>query len=249
MTAFELYEDVFLYMCRLNRWARMGAPLDYEKIRGELVGLLEQVERRTKDIAILKEHWKRLQAPVCFFIDDVISQSDMAIAATWRSNRLGRDASVVGEDKSLLVGDEDFFKQLDEILAMDVSEQTNEWLVVFYTCLGLGFQGMHYDKPQELQKYMRALWVRCRDYMLEDDIPRLIPQPYKATKRGRLAKPARENPLWRVLATVCLVSAAVGAYMLIYNHLVADRISDPLRLLRHAYEDNLSAEEITATAR
>ena len=169
----------------------------------------------------------------------------MSIASEWQSKRLGSDPSIVGENKSILVGGEAFFEQLDEILGMDVSDQTNEWLVVFYTCLGLGFQGMYYDKKEKLQEYMRALWVRCREFMLDDDIPRLIPQPYKATIVGDVVRPPKPKPVWGVLATICLVSAAIGAYMLIYNYMVANKISEPLRSLRNAYHGQLSDRDVS----
>ena len=63
----------------------------------------------------LKAQWQKIELPLIFFVDSMISESGLSLAASWNRNRLAYE----GKE---FAGDEKFFDLLDETLN-DPSEE------------------------------------------------------------------------------------------------------------------------------
>jgi hypothetical protein len=129
MTPLELCEPIFTKICVLNRLGRsQGGLLSYDQLRSEIEQLFTRIRNSADADPALKVQWQKLELPLTFFVDSMISESGLAIAATWNRNRLAYE-------RKELTGDEKFFDLLDETLN-DPSDEASQRLVVFYTAIG-----------------------------------------------------------------------------------------------------------------
>src|SRR6516164_4908403 len=155
MTILELCEPLFRKICLLNRLGRKGGgSLNYEPLRLEIEELFSQARQVSQEDAELRLQWQKLELPLIFFVDSMISESGLPLAPTWNRNRLAYD-------RKELAGDEKFFDLLDETLA-DPSDEASQRLLVYYTCIGLGFTGWYASQPEYLRGKMLDLSQRIR---------------------------------------------------------------------------------------
>ncbi len=164
VTLLELTEPLFQYVCRLNRIGRRGRSgenttflakppagpagragaaggpgLDEVVVRSEIKALLEDLTSKASVDLRLSHQVEKIELPLIFFIDSLISESALPFAAQWNQNRLAYD-------RQELAGDEKFFDVLDATLK-ESGEEAAERLAVFYTCIGLGFTGIYFKQP------------------------------------------------------------------------------------------------------
>src|SRR5271168_3364587 len=99
MSLLEIYEELFQYVCRLNRAAKTDAHPDYARVRAEVKTLLEEITRKVSADVRISNQVKRLELPVIFFVDNVVCTSRLKFAAQWAGNRLAKE-------KNELAGDE-----------------------------------------------------------------------------------------------------------------------------------------------
>jgi type IV/VI secretion system ImpK/VasF family protein len=151
----ELFEPLFQYVCALSRMAKQGRSPKYDEVRAKIEDLLEEIRRDSEDSRKLAKAIERLSSPIRFFIDDMIAGSRLSIAAQWDVDRL---AFKIGKGER--AGSEKFFEYLDEDLA-NTGEDSIDLLMVYYTCLSLGFRGSKIG-PDELRPYLSKLRSRLR---------------------------------------------------------------------------------------
>src|SRR5436190_10752497 len=171
MKPLEAYEDLFQYLCRLNRAAKADAHPDYGRVRSEVKTLLEDVKRNTSSDVYLSNQIRRLELPVTFFVDNVICTSRLKFASQWADNRLAKE-------RNELAGDEQFFNFLEQDLT-DTSEEAVERLAVFYSCLGLGFLGMYQTQPEQIRRYQEQIFPRIRQWIDNDPHAKITEEAYK----------------------------------------------------------------------
>jgi type VI protein secretion system component VasF len=208
MTPLELWEPIFTKVCMLNRLGRKrGDLLSYDQLRVEIDELLARVRNSAEAEPALRLHWQKLELPMIFFVDSMISESGLAVAATWNRNRLAYD-------RKELAGDEKFFELLDETLN-DPSDEASQRLVVFYTCIGLGFTGWYTGQPEYLRGKMLDISQRIRTAMETDKSVRICPETYLNVDTRDLVKaPAsRLGGMAVVFAGLCLIVVTVEAYL------------------------------------
>ena len=172
MTIQQLVEPLFQYICRLNHAGRLGAVTEFGATRREIDELFEQMRRDSLRDPVLAEQFKQVELPLIFFVDFMISYSDLPFASQWRKDE-NRLAYQLGERG----GDEKFLDMLDEILAPG-SHASPEQLSIFYTCLGLGFTGQPPLSAAELQQKMLQLASRLREFVDADIQARITPDAY-----------------------------------------------------------------------
>jgi type IV/VI secretion system ImpK/VasF family protein len=211
MKLLELYEALFQYVCRLNRAAKTQSHPEFGRVRQELKALLEEINRSAAtDVALLKQVQK-LERPMVFFVDNLISTSRLKFASQWENNRLAKE---VYND---LAGDERFFVDfLDEDM-VDTSAEAAERLAVYYTCLGLGFTGMYLGQPDKIRDYMDKIFPRIRQWMDSDKHTKISDQAYAFTDTRILTEPPSDKILFVVIAFLFLsLSVLVVSYGLYY---------------------------------
>jgi type VI secretion system protein ImpK len=208
MTTLELCEPIFTKVCVLNRLGRkQGDLLTYDHLRSEIELLFAAVRNAAEADPILRVQWQKLELPMIFFVDSMVSESGLALAATWNRNRLAYD-------RKELAGDEKFFDLLDETLN-DASDEASQRLVVYYTCIGLGFTGWYAGQPEYLRGKMLDVSQRIRAAMETDKTLRICPETYLNVDTRDLVQPpaARLGGIAIVFAGLCLIVVTVEAYL------------------------------------
>ena len=231
MTLLELTEPLFQYVCRLNRLARKsgkvsstdtplfskGAPtspshlgtMDYAVARSEVKALLDEMRQKANADLRLATQYQKVELPLVFFVDSMISESNLGFAAQWNQNRLAYD-------RNELAGDEKFFDLLDETLK-DSGDDASERLAVFYTCIGLGFAGVFFRQPEYLRRTMLTIAPRIRHVMEADQGARICPESYEGVDTRNLVQPASSRLALIVILFLCFTLATLITYFLLYR--------------------------------
>jgi type VI protein secretion system component VasF len=208
MTPLELCEPIFTKVCVLNRLGRnQGGLLNYDQLRLEIEQLFAGIRNSADADPSLKAHWQKLELPMTFFVDSMVSESGLAVAATWNQRRLAYE-------RKELAGDEKFFDLLDETLN-DPSDEASQRLVVFYTCIGLGFTGWYAGQPEYLRGKMLDISQRIRTAMEVDRTARICPETYLNVDTRDLVQPpaSRLGGIAIIFAGLCLIVVTVEAYL------------------------------------
>ncbi len=208
MTPLELCEPIFTKICVLNRLGRSRAGfLDYDQLRTEIEQLFIEVKNSADADPALKVQWQKLELPIIFFVDSMISESGLAAASTWNRTRLAYD-------RKELAGDEKFFDLLDETLN-DPSDEASQRLLVYYTCLGLGFTGWYAGQPEYLRGKMLDISQRLKTAMDTDKTVKICPETYLNVDTRDLVEPptSRLGGIAVVFAGLCLIVVMVEIYL------------------------------------
>jgi type VI protein secretion system component VasF len=215
MKALLLFDPLLQYLCQVNRLARCGAPLSYGDVRSKVTALLSEIDRRAESDPYLMEHLRILKTPVTYFVDDMMAQNPrLAFAKRWHSERMGFV-------KDGLAGDDAFFlNHLDPELKKSPSKAVAERLLVYYVCIGLGFQGRYFNEPARLKDYMRQLVPSIRPWLTEDTVERLMPQPYQHTDTRDFVRPPELKKSILLAGICCLLLAGIPLYSLLAKYLV-----------------------------
>jgi type VI protein secretion system component VasF len=208
MTLAELCEPIFRKVCLLNRLGRKGgSTLNYDELRFEIEELFKDTQKAAQSDPRLKVQWEKLELPLIFFVDSMISESGLTVAANWNQNRLAYQ-------RDELAGDEKFFDLLDETLT-DPSNEATERLSIFYTCLGLGFTGWYSGQPEYLRGKMLDISHRIRSATDSDKTAKLCPEAYQnVDTRNLVEAPASKlGGIAIVFVGLCLTVLAVEIYL------------------------------------
>jgi type VI protein secretion system component VasF len=229
MTLLELTEPLFQYICRLNRVARKSGPaaagdtafltkgaaasrgvsLDYAVVRSEVKSMVEEMQQKAAKDYRLSSQIKKMELPLIFFVDSMISESALKFAAQWNQNRWAYE-------RNEMAGDDKFFILLDEDMK-DNSEEASERLAVFYTCIGLGFSGSLFDQPELLRNKMFSMGPRIRRYIDADEAAKICPDAYEAVDTRDLTEPPSRTVVVVGLIFVCLTAASLISYLYLYH--------------------------------
>jgi type IV/VI secretion system ImpK/VasF family protein len=214
MKLLELYEDLFQYVCRLNRVGRTSAQPDYARVRSEVKELLHQiVTQATADVRLLNQV-KRLELPIIFFVDNLMCTSRLKFAFQWAENRLAKE-------RNELAGDERFFDILEEDLK-DTSEEAAERLAVWYVCLGLGFIGMYQGQPEQLRHYVEQIYPRISPCVDRDPRTKISEEAYHHTDTRVLTEPPSNKIILVAVAFIFLSLSALVIFYALYAGAVHD---------------------------
>lgn len=249
MTLLELVEPIFQYVCRLNRIARRGpgartgettflskaaaasagaaargGTLDEVVVRSEIKALLEDMMSKAASDLRLSQQASKIELPLIFFIDSMISESALPFAAQWNQNRLAYD-------RQELAGDEKFFDLLDET-SKENGEDAAERLAVFYTCIGLGFTGIYFKQPELLRKTMLGIAPRIRHLVENDASARVCPEAYQYLDTRNLVEPPSSRMVVVGLLFACFTLAVLITYGFMYRE-ASRNINDALEQVLH----------------
>jgi type IV/VI secretion system ImpK/VasF family protein len=206
MSLLEIYEELFQYICRLNRAAKTDAHPEFARVRAEVKTMLDEITRNASgDVRVLNQV-KRLELPVIFFVDNLICTSRLKFAAQWDENRLAKE-------KNELAGDERFFDFLDQDLS-DTSEEAAERLSIYYACLGLGFMGMYQMQPEQIRTYIDRIFPRIRQWIDVDPRGKVTEDAYRCTDTRMLTEPPSRRIIF---VAVLFVFLALTVLSVIYG--------------------------------
>jgi len=191
--------------------AARGANLDYVVARSEIKALFEDMMSKAASDARLSQQARKIELPLIFFVDSMISESSLPFAAEWNQNRLAYD-------RQELAGDEKFFDLLDEALKeRDTDENAAERLAVFYICIGLGFTGIYLKQPELLRKTMLGIAPRIRHLVENDQSARICPETYDGVDTRNLVQPPSSRMFLVGLVFACFTLAVLISYFVMYR--------------------------------
>ncbi|HXJ55839.1 MAG TPA: DotU family type IV/VI secretion system protein [Verrucomicrobiae bacterium] len=200
MTLIELYDDLFLEICDLNRIGRNGGTPQYNAARESILEKLKGVARRAKGNPHLEMQVEKLELPILFFIDSMIAGSALPFAKQWHVQRLAFE-------KNQRAGDQKFFELLEATLE-DPREEARERLSIYYTCLGLGFTGAYAGKLERLRNLMSRMSERIAELKDFDPEAPICPDAYKQVDRRNLIEPPSRKLILLALVFVCFTLAS-----------------------------------------
>jgi type VI secretion system protein ImpK len=219
MKLLETYEDLFQFVCRMNRVARTDAHPDYGRTRSEAKTVLDDLNRSaTADVQLMNQV-KRLELPMIFFMDNLICTSRLKFASQWADNRLAKE-------RNELAGDERFFDFLEQDLS-DPSEEASERLAVYYTCFGLGFTGMYLSQPERIHQYQEQIYPRLGRWMDRDPNKKITEEAYQNTDTRVLTEPPSRKIILVAILFVFLSLSVLTVYYGLYakaSHELVDSI-------------------------
>ena len=224
MTLLELCEPICQYVCRLSRSGRKGAQPQFSVVRSDIENILGEIRKAATD-PYMAEQFAKVELPLIFFIDSILSESDLPLAAQWNENRLAAE-------KHELAGDEKFFDLLDETLA-DGSEAATERLTIFYTCIGLGFTGWYKGQTDHLQKKMTEIAARIRGYLKTETQDRICPEAYEHLDTRNLIEPPSQKLIGIAIALVGLILSLLMTNMYLYSQASTDLLRALERIVDH----------------
>jgi type VI protein secretion system component VasF len=188
--------------------ARAGT-LDYAVARAEIKALLEDMMAKANKDGRLMQQAKKIELPLIFFLDSMISDSKLAFANQWNENRLAYEIPE-------LAGDEKFFDLLDETLKEN-SDEAAERLAVFYICIGLGFTGIYFKQPEFLRKTMLSIAPRIRHLVENNQDARICPEAYEKLDERNLVQPPGSRMVVVGLVFLCFTLAVLISYFVMYR--------------------------------
>ncbi len=222
MKLLESYENLFQYICRLNRAAKAQAQPEYVRVRSEIKDLLGEVSRNAAADVRLLNQVQRLELCLIFFVDNLICTSRLKFAGQWAENRLAKE-------RNELAGDERFFDFLDQDLK-DTSEDAVERLAVYYACLGLGFMGMYQGQADQIRQYMEQIFPRIRQWVDNDPRTKISEEAYKFTDKRLLTEPPSNKIILVAVIFGFLSLCVLIVYYALYRNAV-EKLSDSMEVI------------------
>jgi type VI secretion system protein ImpK len=189
--------------------AARGANLDYSVARSEIKALFEDMMSKAATDLRLSQQARKVELPLIFFVDSLISESSLPFAGEWNQNRLAYD-------RQELAGDEKFFDLLDET-SKESGDDAAERLAVFYTCIGLGFTGIYFKQPEFLRKTMLSIAPRIRHLIENDQNARICPEAYEAVDTRDLVQPPSSRMVVVGMIFLGFTLAVLISYFIMYR--------------------------------
>jgi len=206
MTLLELCEPMFQYVCQLLRLARMDRTMEMNKVRSDITRIFSEMKKKASISAELAIQYEKVELPLIFFIDFVIKESKLSFARDWVE---------LGRERKELAGDEKFFSLLDEELA-DPSEAATQRLVIYYTCISLGFTGIYAGQPKEIQRLILRISARISDMMDVDENSYICPEVYETVDSRDFTKPPGKKLVGIGIVVIGLIIVWIIAYVSLF---------------------------------
>ncbi len=228
MNLLELSEPLFQYVCILNRAGRKGGNLDFPTVRARIKTILDDLKSRALTDPRLNPQFKKMEQPLIFFVDSMIAESKVPFAAKWNNSRLAYEFNE-------LAGDEKFFDLFDETLK-EQSDEANERLSVYYTCIGLGFTGWYAGQPEYLRKKMLEVAPRIRHLIESDTTVRVCPEAYQNVDTRDLVEPPSSKMVVILIIFLVFLLTTLACNFFLFQQASAQMTSSLAEIIAHDKE-------------
>jgi len=207
MTLLELCEPLFQYVCRLRRSSRMGCAMEMSQVRNDVTRIFSEMKADALTNPELATQYEKVELPLVFFIDFMIKESNLSFAADWFE---------LGRERNELAGDEKFFDLLDVELA-DTSGAASQRLVIFYTCIGLGFTGLYAGQLDSIQLLMTKISARISGMMDADRKSYICPEAYENVDNRDFVEPPSAKLVGIGITLIALIIIWAIAYFCLFK--------------------------------
>ncbi|MFC1634473.1 DotU family type IV/VI secretion system protein [Planctomycetota bacterium] len=220
MTLLELCEPLFQYVCRLRRSARMGRTMGMDEVRNDVAKTFSEMKAEASSNPELVTQYERVELPLVFFTDFMIKESNLPFADDWVE---------LGRERNELAGDEKFFDLLDAELA-DPSDAATQRLVIFYTCLGLGFTGVYTGQLESIQRMISQISTRISALMDADKKSYICPEAYENVDTRDFVEPPGAKLAGIGITLIALIIVWAVAYCCLFKW-TSDDLSKSLDMI------------------
>ena len=133
-------------MCVCDYWqyTRAGNVPDKDAFQRQIASLLSEAKESASKSPALEREFARMERPLVFFVDYMVKEGGFPFAGQWRE---------MARKYNELSGDEKFFDLLSD--ALDDPDASDS-LEVFYTMIGLGFDGIYRGDPAYIERRMKV---------------------------------------------------------------------------------------------
>lgn len=207
MTLLELCEPLFQYVCRLQRSARMGCTVEMDQVRSDITNIFNEMKANALTSPELPNQYDKVELPLIFFVDFMVKESALNISADWYE---------LGRERNELAGDEKFFDLLDAEL-LDPSDAATQRLVIFYTCIGLGFTGVYTGQPENIKRLMSKISARVSGMMDADKRSFICPEAYENVDTRDFVEPPSAKLVGIGITLIALIIIWAIAYLCLFK--------------------------------
>jgi type VI protein secretion system component VasF len=207
----DLCRPVFACFCNYWQLNQAGYPPQAQKFREDIEAVLEDAKSRAAADPVLAREYERIERPLVFFIDFMVKEGGFPFKKEWRE---------LGRNYNELSGDEKFFNLLADALR---DSKGHTAVPLFYTMLGLGFEGAYVQDHGFIEKTMKecaAQFPAGLDIREEPLVKVSVEKRMAGSKRGRLLRPMR---------MALLLSILLLAFSLVFNFAVFFETTLPFR--------------------
>jgi len=207
MKLLEVCDPLFQYICRLKRISRSGHGVETDQIRAEIKKCFKEMRQNVSDTSDLFGQYEKVELALIFFVDFMIKESQLQLTAPWE------DLAVECNE---LAGDEKFFDLLNESLA-EHDEAADERLLVYHTCLSLGFTGVYMGQQEAIRSIMRRISARLSQYMDTDEKAYVCPEAYENIDSRNFIESPGINVTGMGIALVLLLIVWIIGYIFLVH--------------------------------
>ena len=207
MTLLELCEPLFQYICRLQRSARMECTVEMDQVRSDITTIFNEMKSNALTSPELPNQYEKVELPLIFFVDFMVKESTLNISANWYE---------LGRERNELAGDEKFFDLLDAEL-LDQSAAATQRLVIFYTCIGLGFTGVYTGQPDNIKRLMSKISARVSGMMDADKRSFICPEAYENVDTRDFVEPPSAKLVGIGITLIALIIIWAIAYLCLFK--------------------------------
>ncbi|MDR2798330.1 MAG: DotU family type IV/VI secretion system protein [Treponema sp.] len=216
VTLEDLCRPIFTCFCNYWQLNQAGIPLSLEKFKADIVSFLEEAKHKAAADPVLGREYDQIERPLVFFIDFMVQESSFPFNKNWRE---------LGRNYNELSGDEKFFNLLSEALRDTAAHQT---IPLFYTMLGLGFEGAYMQDPGYIDKTMNqcmALFPEELDIREEPIVEIPTEKRIARSKKARFLRPLR---ITLILSIFFLVFSFIFNFAVFFKvtYLFRENLSD-----------------------
>lgn len=213
MMLVDACENFFEFVCDQNRIAREGGVKDPATLEAELKAQLERVRtvcKRDPDLTAIYD--EQVEQALVAFADSTIRTSRFPFAARWAG---------LGPARGWLNLDSEFFDRLLPAALAKRGDEAVERLTLFYTILGLGYQGVHgLDPPDQRNRTLRELMrqINARLGRTEDEEAQyIVPEAYQRVDKRTLHRSSNKLLVALVLLLIVMIPGLIIGNIMLYR--------------------------------
>jgi hypothetical protein len=185
----------------------MDCALEMDQVRNEIKRIFGEIKANASTSADLTVQYEKVELPLIFFIDFMIKESSLSFAHDWYE---------LGREQNELAGDEKFFDLLDVDLA-ERGDAATQRLVIFYTCLGLGFTGVYTGQPDSIKRIMSKISARISGMMDADEKAFICPEAYENVDTRDFVEPPSAKLVGIGITLIALIVIWAVAYFCLFK--------------------------------
>jgi type VI protein secretion system component VasF len=180
-----------------------------DKVRSEIKKIFEAMKAKASNsVELTSQYDENIELALIFFVDFMIKESKLTFAYDWYE---------LGRERGELSGDEKFFELLQKNLD-DSSNTATERLAIFYTCLGLGFTGVHTGQNKIIQKLMAKISARISGMIDADENSYICPEAYENVDDRDFVEPPSTMLIGIGFVTIGLIVVWAITYILLLRN-------------------------------